>query len=533
MNKVVLLGVASLLFSFCCSPSVPPSGDCIEKAAKLQMTEVKDNLFLNSNKAFADFKVEKCGKTQTIIEASSPIKDFYSAEKLNATDVDVYDGKTFQTSISSLDPLGIVTIDMKLSDDATGETEISERIYAYPTTNNLTGESDILLDIHGNQIMASEVSPLDTENSLTVEKDGRVIMRKPVIDDGTGANTLYPIVKAIRGLVSLDDAKANARKVLNIPPLSLMNPLPYFFYLSRLELAKQHYENNAALPNQPTGFIHRQKDLSKFKFGISEQSFGETASPNIGANGCDVVAAFNMLKDSGADIDFPSLIALYELCGADLLFGHFGVNPVPDYYEAIAMPAASALLSSAYVPVLQPILNLALSTVEPLLFALCSWTPADLIVPGSSITAATAAVAMIRAIINDPVRLVNELLKWYISYSKNETDILKTFYGEKLLEYPVTDFSGFKTKLLYRRQAIVCYWNSAFENGSPNISKGAHYVYLCGQKADLFNQTLFKTINGTDDDRNYRARDVTSVFGSKSREGSERQFIWGYVLNGE
>ena len=223
----------------------------------------------------------------------------------------------------------------------------------------------------------------------------------------------------------------------------------------------------------------------------------------------------------------PSLISLYELCGADLIFGYCGVNPITDYYDNTIIPAASAMLFESYEYILKPLLNLVLTYIEPMLLALCSFTPLDLIIPGISITAATAALVTLRIIINDAGRLVSELLTWYSTYSKSETEILQIFYGSKVAEYSIFNFAEFKTALANRRQAIICFWNSANENGLPKIEDGAHYIYIHAVERNGIIGSTYQSRNGYDDYERYYAQNIENCFGYTKQS---EQFIWGYIL---
>jgi len=496
------------------------------KTQKPEIVEIDSDYFLNSSKPFNEFKVEKRGGYQTVVNASAPIKNFYSIEKLSTANPSEYKNKTLYASIDSLDTIGIVTIDLCLKDDLTGENDVFERIYAYPTIDNETEKYDLKLDIHGNTILTSNI---DVSNKIDISKlsSELFVIDRPIIDIGLKTNVLYPIVDVALDLVQFSKAQTMVAGIINIPSLSLTNPLPYFFYTAKVELAKQHYNHNIVQTNQPGHYIDSQAAYGNFKFGISERNLGQLRAPNIDSTGCGIVAAYNMLKDSGANIDFPSLIALYEICGADLLGGYLGVNPVPDYLDTIVIPVASASLLAVYASVLQPILNLALTFIEPLLFALCSWTPLDLIIPLISITVAVSAATAIRVIINESGRAVSEFLNWYSTYSKSETEMLRLFYGNKLLDYSFTNFSGFKTKLATRSQAIICFWNGMNDDGSIDVSDGAHFIYVKSNSIDSFGKVLFESHNNGNNNL-YEASQIQNFFGSAH---STNQFIWGYILS--
>ena len=522
--KLNFIKFGLMLASFLCVSAISPISSQ-NKHQSLEVVEIDNEAFSKVKSQFETFKVEKRGKIATKINVSAPMKNFYSIEKMGLYNGQTLDGRTFNASIDSLDELGLMTIDLNVDNNISGENEIFERIYAYPTENDL-GERDILFDIHGTKVLGSDVLRETLEPEFRINDD-RLIINRPIIDIGFDTNVLYPIVNVSFSLANLSSVQTLASSVMAIPALSLTNPLPYFLYTAKVELAKQHYEHNVAQTNQPGSVITDQNNYSNFKYGISDQPLGKVPGCNVGTKGCGMVAAYNMLKESGANITFPSLIALYELCGADLLFGYFGVNPVPDYLDTVIIPAASAALLAVYSLVLQPILNLALTIVEPMLFALCVWTPLDLLIPGISLTAAVTAAATLRVIINDAGRVVNEFLNWYSTYSKSESEMLSMFFGNHIEEFSILEFSGFKTKLANRRQAIICFWNGVYPDGSVNIGDGAHYIYIHGTSIDSYGTVSFKAINNTHEGP-YTAANVKNFFSSSKQAN---QFIWGYILN--
>ena len=433
-------------------------------------------------------------------------------------------------SIDSLNDIGIVTIDLQAVNSETSE-EISNRIYAYPSINPINNKLDIQLDLYGNLVAGSEI--LNDDWSANARSIIPNIPSIPIID-------LRLIVEIVLDLADMEDVNTFASMLIDIPVLSIDNPLPYFLYMVKVESAKSHYINNSGLEGDTMpieGYIDNQGDLEHYKYGISDLLFansnegeGNDVSPtNIGANGCGVVAAYNMLYDSGANITFSALAALFELCGADLLFGYFGVNPVPDYYDTIIIPTATTLLLSVYATVLQPLLNLCLSLIEPLLYGLLGFTPADLLVPGFSITVVVVAVTSLRILINDAGRMIAELIAWYLDYMKSETEILRLFYGSYLHEYSIFDFAGFESHMSIRGQGIVCYWKSKNADGSADISQGAHYVYIY-RNASLLN-TSFETLNNGGNVDTCSTYNFEQLFGSQRNPGVPAQFIWGYVLS--
>ena len=106
--------------------------------------------------------------------------------------------------------------------------------------------------------------------------------------------------------------------------------------------------------------------------------------------------------------------------------------------------------------------------------------------------------------------------------------MLSMFFGNHLLEYPIGNFSSFKTKLASRRQAIICFWNGVNSDGSINIGYGAHYIYVHGTDINSFGTVSFKAINNGSNTGPYTSTTITNFFGSSHQAN---QFIWGYILN--
>ena len=410
-----------------------------------------------------------------------------------------------------------------------GTIETSETFYAF------VEDDDVKIDAHGVILNSSE--------SITRDNYPKISL----IDAKYELNILYDVIDISYALSSYEQAKSMAFSILEIPTLTINNPLPYLFYLARLELTKQHYLHNIGLNNEPTTYINDQSDYETwedFQFGFHKHElFGTIEKCNICEKGCGIIAAFNALieiRDTYGKIDTPnfsSLIALYELCGSDLMLGYFGVNPVEDWITSYLASCAKSVILETYYSVLLPVLEIAIGLIEPMLLALCVWTPLDLLVPGISISAAVTAMTFLNGLLLDAGRMVAEFIDWYGHYLCSETDMLNIIFGEKhITSHMIGTWNSFVNDFKTKRQAIICYSNDYSISGNgveimDIISKGAHYVYISKSSNDVGKVNVYNNDFYTGNMKTYSLSTMTDIMKPSDKDhGSSSQFIWGYVF---
>lgn len=184
---------------------------------------------------------------------------------------------------------------------------------------------------------------------------------------------------------------------------------------------------------------------AKWKFGLSDMR----------SSGCPVFSVFNMLIDSSYYLPhLPSLIALFELSNADLLFGRAGVLPI----DSNMLSMLSYYLSGAFAWIIWDIARSlsVIPTVGLLGFLFGTWIISY---------------------------FVNVVVSAMVNVQGDMGDILSLFDLTYSTENFLVDgnylFEDFRGDLEYRRQGIVCYWNDVDANTNmPDVSGNAHFVYV-------------------------------------------------------
>ena len=209
--------------------------------------------------------------------------------------------------------------------DASGQTIQTETLYGYPFVNE-NGQTDVKMDVHGTVVYASELLEDDKYEKDSV-LSGTLPSHVCVLADSScdGGSSLYPVLSISQSITTFDQAWGLDENSIIIPDLYTVGPIPYLFYAAKMEMAKQDYRINSTKA-KPVGLIEDQFAYSDWKFGLSIGGYGGS----ISAAGCECIALFNLLFDCGANPDLATIIALTELSNADLFWGVFGSNPVPD-----------------------------------------------------------------------------------------------------------------------------------------------------------------------------------------------------------
>lgn len=468
--------------------------------------------FLLPHTSDSDYLDKRCFST-----SSASVTYFYKADLIEFASfdgllngADFFDNKSITIYAEAPVNLGFEWINVDVYDRETNL--FSETIYAYHTMGE-NGGIDIRLDFHTGCRLASEM--------LCERETDMDDMPTPLIELSLPIRVQIPIASISLQLANYNDAFLLIDPLITIPVLTLENPLAYLFYLAKIEVIKHNFATNTVGQN---GYLYRYIDNQNTD-NVRDWIFGFGC--DINQNGCGIVAVHNALKDCGVDENFAALISLFELAGADLVFGHLGVNPIP---QETVLSLLTAFVS-VYESLLKPFLNLALTIIEPLLCALCGITPADLIVPGISSIIVLSAIGSLRTIVNVAADACERFLIWYCSFLHSEYDVMKLVFGSnKISSYG--SLSNYKTALRSCRQGIVCFWNEPGDNPwGISIQSGAHFVYIYGYSFDLIRGTCLSykgrnTLNPTfDEETTFSTSQLELLFGSES------QYLWGYTIH--
>ena len=418
--------------------------------------------------------------------------------------------------------IGIIYFDVGLKNEI-GETLEQERLYCFPFFDD-NGIYDVKIDVHGFSLLASEIIELGP-----VEKNHHPDPHFSYMNldggGGGGSSTIYPIASMALSLSSYTGATAIAASCVVIPDLLEDGPIPYVFYKFKMDIALAHYNNNTnAYHNDPTSFIENQAsgDYDNWLFGL----FG-----NIAQDGCGPIAVHNMLYDSyvangGSKIPFAAIIALFELCNADLLGGVFGANMIPnEMLEGIASTLTqnfdlyyASIVADFIHEIAVSILNNCIASSPWWLQAVLylTYVP-DLIALEASLTAVLLAVSIIG----------HDFIPWCASSMHSTGEIAEIFYGSAHVLY-ADSYSTYYSYLSARRQSIVCYWNELIDTYNYDVFGGAHYVYT------TYNSGIYSSHNNPNNpNNNYAFYTYSNLYGSLGAANTleaNTKIIMAYVL---
>ena len=353
--------------------------------------------------------------------------------------------------------------------------------YGYPFIRE-DGKIDVKLDAYGISLYFSDY--FDYETLEEKDSDGGHL---PIIYDG---GDYIPSIMHISYCVSdynSDDLEGLAYSSFPQPNILTDGYLPYLYYRMKLDLAYSDFLVNDALndeivnPNNENeigvyDYINDQGENSiwdDWRFGLD--SLGLNA--NISKAGCECIAIFNMLFDcymtysNSPRPHFPSIIALVQLCNADLLCGIFGASTIPtNILNYIGLYA-----SDAYIDYVEPLLYALVPAVSATILAVCVGTSGwlEAFMPGLTVF----TIAAIEAALYETITESGPFISWYTSHIND----LSVPIGLVIGTYTCVDkttLSSFNTSMAYRLQGIVSFWNETDEYGNYLLSEGIHSVYV-------------------------------------------------------
>lgn len=408
-------------------------------------------------------------------------------------------------------------------DTSTSEKKNSaKRIYGFPYRTN-DNELDVLFDVDGAQMSYSQ-----TDSLLAATDFQKTEINQNI--DGIDLS-LYPLMKICTNIAIYDDANSLAKDLQVIPTILGDGPVQYIIYRAKIDKIVSDYNHNKEL-TQPTGIINDQGKYTNWNFGYSikfnsDKSVDSVSEGNLSENGCGCIAMYNLLFDSGANPHLPTIIALTQLCNADLAFGLFGVNPVGE--EAIS------LISSALIEILEVIVIKQLfyyvDEIADLLFnhylTSCPWW-VKAVLKFTAKAWVTAEVIKIKAALNKALKVAQYFVSAYLTSLSDFSKVISLFTKDKYSEVDCLTFQSFKDNLYAYRQGIFTFWNSTNDcsNIIDFINEGAHTVYV--KKTLISSYTVYNYSNKTSKSFRFFSMYQNSDL-VESPINHDFQYIYGYV----
>ena len=397
--------------------------------------------------------------------------------------------------------------------------------YIEPCLNHEIGK----LSIHS-AVSQAVMLEKDAQRQYLIECNGDAVLNPSVygfdfIQTATNTTTpetsgiIYPIIQIASILISLDSSIGMAAKLFPRPdPIEGLATLALFLFKNRLAFANFDNNKNLAIPRyslyddlyinsqniqnkynchrEPTDFDDYGYVWAKWKFGLSDMH----------SSGCPVFSVFNMLIDSSYYLPhLPSLIALFELSNADLLFGRAGVLPI----DSNMLSMLSYYLSGAYAWIIWDIARSlsVIPTVGLLGFLFGTWIISY---------------------------FVNVVVSAMVNVQGDMGDILSLFELTYSTENFLVDgnylFEDFRGGLKYRRQGIVCYWNTVDANGMPVLQDCAHFVYVRNDVLQDGKYYIYNFSGYGPDALSLFETNMTRIVGSQNIGEANSKMIAFYVI---
>ena len=443
--------------------------------------------------------------------------DFFTVDKLAETDAKD-DGTRIAYNVTYLKRLDIMYFDVNVL-DASGQTIQTETLYGYPFVNE-NGQTDVKMDVHGTVVYASDL--LEDE---TYEKDsvlnGTLPRHVCVLADSTcdGGSCLYPILSISQSITTFNQAWGLAKTFIIIPDLFTYGPIPYLFYVAKMTMAELDYAWNCK-KTKPVGLIEDQGKYSDWRFGLSLGEYGGSVSKA----GCECIALYNFLYDCGANPDLATIIALTELSNADLFWGVFGSNPVPNEVIQTLTGDILDLFNEKVVPLIrEKIPGLATTILDEFISEQPGWFQTVLHICYDA--AHNLTVDILEKALDVAVVVVNVFIDCYVAQLHDIGDVLRLLtYGHDLLSCGC--LSDFDKNISSKRQGIVSFWNRTDSSGSIDIMSGVHTVYVRREESG------YSGLNVTCDGNSLTSPSISGIIGTNNHGNPafvSTQFLWGYV----
>jgi hypothetical protein len=230
---------------------------------------------------------------------------------------------------------------------------------------------------------------------------------------------------------------------------------------------------------------------------------------------------YNFLRDTGNNPDFATLIALTQLCNADLAYGIFGANPMPEQYLQLLALEAMIIFDFIVYPIAAAMVPAVAAVIVANYIKEQPWWM-QVILGISAPAAILATTAVIESALFAAVVTANVFIANYFSDLHDIADVLKLYKVKKISTS--LSLSSYESNLSDYRYSIIAFWNDVGSNGIANFSAGAHTVYVKRHN----NTSMFVDYNNSNTSLTPRSQ-LYDVIDSNRTDASE-MFISGMVI---
>ncbi len=420
--------------------------------------------------------------------------------------------ESYICNIEYIKSLGV----MKIERQSASNPDLIDDFYAFVTNKN-----NIKFDFNGIGYSASVSSLVDKD----FKKDPTA---GPTLD-----LSLYPLMNITANLTTYADAESMLKDDFYVPNILEDGPVKYIIYKAKMKKIIENYNHNNAETYQPTGIIEDQKNYSSWHFGYNlipkeDNTFEFKSEGTLDKNGCECIAIYNMLYDSGANPHLPTIIVLTQLCNADIAMGMFGANPIGEEAKQVLIAALEIIFDSVILNALCDFIDDVADKIFENYRDACPWWVKELFRISAKVWA-TITLAKIKNSLRTALEVAKDFAAIYLESLSDFTKVVSYFTADKYTTVDCLTFKDFKNTLCTYRQGIMTYWNKEDDvKLIPLISKGAHTIYV--KKISISMYRIYNSINPT----------KTFRFTGFSHVGTEdpnlekpikngEQFIYGYV----
>jgi len=503
-NKSLIIATSLfILFAFFITLNQAPRKHLIEREVYADLVESESGLeYLAS---FDDAKLD-IADNGIFYTSKKQVKHYFDVEYLANENFSDY---TLNFDVTYMKELDILFMDINLTDLA-GEVVERERVFGYMVIDE-DGNEDIQFDFYGYYFLGSDFGVKEPVEKTSLNL---TIQRALYFENGggDGGSIVYPLLNISYSIVGLDAAKSNAYKVVKPPILETDGPIKYIMYHAKMVMIENDFKHNSKL-TKPTGFINDQHNSKwkNWKFGLS----------TIYESGCGVIAMYNFLHDTGNNPDFATLIALAQLCNADLAYGIFGANPIPEQYLQLLALEAMIIFDLIVYPIAAAMVPAVAAVIVANYIKEQPWWM-QIILGISAPAALLATTAVIESALFAAVVTANVFIANYFSDLHDIADVLKLYKVKKISTS--LSLSSYESNLSDYRYSIIAFWNDVGSNGIANFSAGAHTVYVKRHN----NTSMFVDYNNSNTSLTPRSQ-LHAVIDS-NRTDASKMFISGMVI---
>lgn len=395
----------------------------------------------------------------------------------------------FDSTYMSLLDVSITTI--ALRSEGKEEPICTEMLLGFPFAD-ADGDRDVRYVLNGFEFYRHDLyseGKLKSEARIALDKiadwSGLTITVKNALSEASTEDpakcdsaefqgAVFPAIRIADAISGFDRVIGFGYKHVAVPNLLLAGPTAYLYFLTKMQIAKYNFDHNEKQSIDTRaigsdGLIIDQSMMGNWRFSLS----------TMNSSGCEIIATYNLLKDSaeyGTDISLSTLISLFVILNADLLFGSLGSTVLPfDIF-----PLRIAEIAASLVFAVPHALAIATTMVEN--FEQFKGKEKDWLFYFEVGVAFVDVLALMAATVASLTEHV--FLAAFFGQYSHDVGFIVTLYSNSPCSYSLLDFENCENDFSGRGQGIVTFWNELLVGPIPNPLGQIHTVYVKHEKAN-------------------------------------------------